>query len=59
MSPISSIKMPASRSPQFMRICVVPFPNVKGFHTYLDFTRFISVYPLRNLKTEPAIIGIN
>ena len=46
-----------------MQICVGPFSNVNDFHTLLvcidRFARFISVYPLRNLKTESVIIGIN
>ena len=62
-SPNSSIKMPASRFATVHVDLYGLFPESQGFLcllVFIDrFTRFILVYPLRNLKTESVIIGIN
>ena len=60
VSPISSAKMPKSR---FTTDLCGPNSEFQVFSYLLAcigrFTRFVSVYPLRNLTTESAIIGIN
>jgi len=63
VSPISSIKMPASRFNTIHADLCGPYPESQGYSYLLvcidRFTRFISVYPLRNLRTESVIIGMN
>ena len=63
VSPIASAKMPKSRFTTVHADLCGPYPECQGFSYLLvcidRFTRFVSVYPLRNLRTESAIIGIN
>ena len=63
VSPISSAKMPTSRFSTVHADLCGPYPCCQGFSYLLvcidRFTRFVSAYPLRDIKTEFVIIGMN
>ena len=63
VSPISSAKVPKSRFTTAHADLCSPYPECQGFSYLLvcidRFTRFVSVYLLRNFRTKSAIIGIN
>ena len=63
VSPISSAKMPTSRFSTIHADLCGPYPCCQGFSYLLvcidRFTRFVSAYPLRDIKTESVIIGMN
>ena len=63
ISPIAPAKMPATRFSTVHADLCGPYPECQGYSYLLvcvdRFTRFVSAYPLQNIKTESVIVGMN